>query len=397
MLTVNGVTRGPRDYSFSFSELKAEATRRGIQLPEPVTKGNLINALITKERILQRKDFVVYGTRNNELVMRDLSTFDSIYSQGALKSEFKKAVGFYPYVVGVTPSGEIVTLESTKTLQIVLRLRIFNSKLELLREKHITDEGVLLMRTSTVPQLTGNKLIFVDHIDAKREVQVIKVVNVKTLEVKILPDSEGQYFMISAKDNYLLAHNQRKCALTLWDLETETIKVEVGGRDIEDIQVDYLFLIDPKHFCVSSEERTEVYTLKSGKWIKNPVVGGNGYGVCDGKLVTAVNNAGINVFDISGETILFLFSVSVPFYYGEEPALITEMRESRVFVVVEDGFLVVDLERERVTNHMEATMVSDYYYFPPDETERREFLELIAGSVPSTVPTAVAGIIEKFI
>src|SRR5579875_1423015 len=150
MLSINGVTRGPRDYSFSFSELKQEAAKRGIHLSEPVTKANLINALFVKERVLQRKDLVVYGTER-DLVVRDLTTFDSTYSLDAGRAEQKKVVGFFPYIVGITSKGEIVTLGRANAVEVAPYLRVFNSKLELLREKRVADTKTLRASSSIVP------------------------------------------------------------------------------------------------------------------------------------------------------------------------------------------------------------------------------------------------------
>jgi hypothetical protein len=406
MLTVNGITRGPQNSSFTYSELKAEAARRGIHLQEPVTREDLINALLEgppPQRILFRKELIAFTTRQGELCIRNLNAFGSVYN----RKEKKKAVGVNLSIVGATPSGEIVTFEEKEMSQKIPYVRVYNSNLELLREKRVSDSDYLRAQVSVVPQLTGNKLIFIDSVVVDGRDQVIKVVDVRTFEVrtletKVLPGYDREFRFISAKDNYLLAHNSQDDTLSLWNLDRGEIELETSAQDIE---VDYLFLIDPFHFCVTDTERgiTSVYTRsagdarREGKWNQNNITAGKGYGVCNGKFVTA-HKHGIFVCDISGERAVPLYLVTAPLNWGEEPAFLTELRDSRVmFVTDDDVFVVIDLESERITQYIEGPEASDYYPLPPDEDERTEFRQFISRSMPQSVPAEIADIIEKFI
>lgn len=416
MITVNGVTRDHQEYlSPSYFELKQEVARRGIFVGEPVTKQKLIDALKdTEERLLRRKDVIAYAAFT-DLVIAGPGTHEKI-TQG---------VGFRPYIVGITPAGEITTLELGKK-GVVLHLRIFGSYLNLLREKYLSSLQGGETSSGIISQLSGNRLAIVEKEKKKlykvsdegdeegeespksvansKGEEVIKIVDVRTLEVRILPGSEGGYSDISLKENHLIVHNFERNVISLWDLEEGRIVSELSTKDYigDEVfpEVFNLLLIDLSHFSIANTEGTYLFTLTGKEWKMSTVErdAGKAYGVCGGRLLTVSDNY-LNVYDISGGEPVKLFDILVPLFKGDsDQILLTEMRDSRVVCVTDDHMLlIIDLERERVTKYEEHSGAEDIFYLPPDETERREFQELIRGSVSSNVPSAVADIIERFI
>lgn len=467
MITINGITRNCTPESgcgFSYRELWNEALRRGYPVGKSMTKGDLMKILEEKE-VLHRQDFIAF-VNSYQLYVANLT--DDFSLGGATEQDGKKdlprkiSLPYFPHIVGVTRDGLIVVLETRSDPQrvkteILPHLHLFDSQLREIRDFVFSESESIWefkreygtsppdLQRNALPELTGNKLVFVDgsafgassSSAARGFAQRIKVLDIKTFEVTTLADS-GNWMAMSASDNHVIAHDTSSKTLTLWDLGNGKViaslstKEEVwgvGGGRHRAPSIKDLYLIDRRHFsvhednfCVFTLVDTDSYTMPCEmEDATSEVCGGYtevlvekkldppewrvwkrekstlSYGRVNEKLVVGDFDT-LHVYDISGDSPEFSHSIPLP--YGSPPhGLMFEMSSSRILLRSDSAHKIVcvDIEDERVIHSRPASGMQRCFPLLFEEGERQRFLKLVSESISESVPLAVVGVIEKFI
>jgi hypothetical protein len=378
MITINGVTRSSDGESFSYRELLNEAQRRGFQVVRGAEKQKLIGLLCQKQ-VLYRQDVIAYCAENTLKVEELESGYVSVFEE----------LQFIPNVLGITPVEEIVVIEMERG-NAIGNLHLYNKQGEELKTAKFVEE------TSGECydfQLRGFDLFFLESLapsDPSDSPMALKVLNLKTMETKIVGDIE-QGVRFSVEGKYLLkagSAGTRNEFFELWNLETgkmeKRAQTYLGFNDI--------WLLDSQDFVTTSRDGTLLCSFEGDK-IARVSLGEKNFALFDEGIVT-VSGSIASVYDTKHK--LLFESLIAPLGKSEVEGKGVKLRDCRVLLMDGENYVVFDVYGEKATGGRYIG-ASEVHYFPPDTKESREFLELISDCIPQSIPSVIAGIIERFI